>query len=279
MDLANDLFNATVYIIGPKCEWVLSSLINEDYNANNCYSIDNIKNFTFANCKSDLKFEWFWDNIVFFVQYYYPSALEWLRNAPFPFTLLFNIEPFEEILNKFINVNWQDEIPYSQYMACGWGYTLIPNYVIFNTLLVTVYGIASPATFAAFLSILLPLFWMFILFIQLFSYLIISLRYYPYRTAYVKAGLIDENASLAPPPDTESVGIEIDGETFITGEQFGSLSGAYDTNNTQKKKKKKKSALSVIKSAITYLSAMIKFYLYACYHAVVPLKNKKRKRS
>lgn len=226
MDLGNDLFNFTVYVLAPKCEIYLSGLINEEYNSENCYSCSQAKSFTHTNCVFDKQFYWFGDNIIFIIQYYFPDILDWLRNAPFPFSLLFQIPFFELQINKFANVDWNDSIQYSQYMSCALGFTFVPNYIVTQAALIPITALINPAIVSSFLAIFLNFFLCLAVLASVFMNIFTAIRYQFVRTPYVKSGLIDENAGETPPESSEPRKIEI------------SKPYTYNTDFFNKKKKK-----------------------------------------
>ena len=277
-DLGNDLFNFTVYILAPKCEIWLSSLINEEYNNDNCYSCEQANSFTIANCKNDIGFNWFWDNIVFIFQYYWPESIAWLRTAPFPFTLLFNIPYFEETLNKFANVDWNDPVQYSQVQACGLGYTFLPNYAIFNFLLLTASGALSPAAIAILVNLLIQLFLAILLLFQLIQNLFIAIFYWEARTPYIKAGLIDENAGERIPKNTIPQKISFD-EYF----PLGALEDTFyddddDDDNTpdRGRKRKQKRFYDKILRFLSHMKFVVLFYCHEFYYLLFDKKNSRK---
>lgn len=267
-DLGNDLFNFTVYIVAPKCEIWLSSLINETYTNDNCYSCSQASSFTIVNCKNDVGFEWFWDNIVFMLQYYAPESLAWLRTSPFPFTLLFNIPYFEQTLNKFANVDWNDSIQFAQVQSCGWFYTLIPNYAIFNFLLLTASGALSPAALAIIGNLLIQLFIILLLLFQLLQNLFIAIFYWESRTPYIKSGLIDENSSERVPKNTTPQKISFNKYFPLNAIEDDFYND--DDDHTHKKKKNR------FLNFLNHIRFVIVFYCYEFYYLLFDKKNSRK---
>lgn len=278
-DLGNDLFNFTAYILAPKCEWFLSSLINEEYTTENCYSCSQAQSFTFANCVSDVGFTTFIDNVVFMFQYYWPESIAWLRTAPFPFTLLFSIPYFESTLNKWATVDWNDPIQYSKVQSCAWGYTLLPNYAIFNFLLLTASGTLSPAAIGILVNLLIQIFLLFVLLFQLIQNIFVSIFYLETRKPYIQAGLIDENGADRRPPNTTQQRIPLN-EYFPTTALNDDYYSDSDSDSDEKKFRKRKSRLqSLIKSIykfMKHIKFIFLFYGREFYNLIWDRKNTKK---
>jgi len=272
MQLGNDIFNLTTYVIAPKCEMWLSGLINEEYTNDNCYSCSQAKSFTHVNCVHDLGFYWFGDNVIFIIQYYFPEVLTWLRNTTiFPLTLLFSIPFFEQQINKFVNVNWTDSIQYSQYQSCGLGWTFFPNYVVTQSLLLPLTAIASPAVIYSFLAIFLNFFLLLVLLFRLFANIFTSIAYQVVKTPYVKNGLIDENAAETPPVNSKTPNIQVSKPIKLDANIFN--------QEPQQGYKRKKGCCGLFKYGLfkflTYLKVMIIFYAYEFYHLISTSKKKR----
>lgn len=283
-DLGNDLFNFTVYILAPKCEVWLSSLINEEYTNDNCYSCEQANSFTYANCKNDLGFVWFWNNIVFIFQYYWPESIAWLRTAPFPFTLLFNIPYFEQTLNQFANIDWNDPVKYSQYQSCALGYTFLPNYAIFNFLLLTASGALSPAAISIIVNLLIQVFLMILLLFQLMQNIFTAVSYMEIRTSYVQAGLIDENAAERVPKNmtpqkisyNKHFPIGAQDDPFYGDDSDSDDSDDSDDDNRRKKKRKNNKLYEMIIGFPAHVRYVITFYCNEFYYLLFDKKNSRK---
>jgi hypothetical protein len=284
-DLGNDLFNFTVYILAPKCEVWLSSLINEEYTNDNCYSCSQANSYTYANCKNDLGFQWFWDNVVFIFQYYWPESIAWLRTAPFPLTLLFNIPYFEQTLNKFANVDWNDPVQYSQYQSCALGYTFLPNYAIFNFLLLTASGALSPAALSIIVNILIQIFLLILYLFLLMQMIFTSVFYLEIRTAYVQSGLIDENAAEKVPKNMKPRKISYN-KYFPLGAQNDPFYDSDDDSDSddddsniqkgRKKKRKTNKIYEMIMGFPSHIKYVITFYGNEFYYLLFDKKNSRK---
>lgn len=272
MDLGNDIFNLTAYVIAPKCEVFLSSLINEDYNNGNCYSCVSVKLFTFANCKNDVGFVSFIDNIVFIFQYFWPESLAFLRTAPFPVTLLFQIPYFESTINKWLNVDYNNPVQYSQTLSCGLGYTFAPNFIILNAILLAAAGLLSPAALAALGAIIANLVLLALLLIQVFTNLLTAIFYWESRTPFVKHGLVDENSEIRPPQNFQTPIQRIDNYFYNK-----SVNSDFNNDDEDDNQKKKKSFISKLRNKTSRFFDHIIFLILFFSNEIISLfKFKKR---
>jgi hypothetical protein len=274
MDLGNDLFNFTTYVLAPKCEVYLSSLINEEYNSENCYSCSQAKQWTYAHCVFDKQFYWFGDNIIFIIQYYFPDILDWLRNAPFPFSLLFQIPILETQINKFANVDWNDSIQYSQYMSCALGYTFVPNYIVVQAALIPLTALFSPAIVSSFVSIFLNFFLLLAVLAAVYMNIFTAIRYQFVRTPYVKSGLIDENAAETPPVSSEPKKIQIS-KPYTYNSNFFDQKKQEFYRKTKRKKGFINTLLYWFLNSYNHIVLLIVFYSNEFYQLIISSKKKK----
>ena len=227
--LGNDLFEFLVFQLYPKCMWLFSGLINEEYTNDNCYSCEFTRNITFANCKNDLMFQDFIDNIFFTLQFYAPSVLDAWRNTTSPLFILLQIPYLNEKVNRWVDIDFSDHIIRSQLLTCNWMITPIVNWIIFSLfILVFIRGLFP------IIALLMRLLFRFIFWIILWFYLIDnmlqSLFFLSEYTAYPMAGITEEWPTGMRSSSRRSGGSGGGGGNFGGGYTENTQFGSADTN-------------------------------------------------
>lgn len=157
--LANSVFYFLAYTVLPKCSWFWGFMVaNEEYDNEHCYACERADEWQIIQCVDDLGFGDITANIVFMLQFYAPSWLQWIRDSRWlPVAIFYHIPQVNERLNEFTDVDMSNRKTYAHYMGCNYIMTLVPNLIIAIVLLYILF-LLSPLAIAV-----LTLGWLFIL--------------------------------------------------------------------------------------------------------------------
>jgi hypothetical protein len=153
--LGDDIMYFLSYNLLPKCSYFWGFMVTDPlYDNAHCYACDSGKRWATLNCKNDLGFHDFIDNLVFTIDQVFPDFWDWLRDTRTPLYLLYQLPFVNQRVDKFRAVDLSDPLTYSQYTGCNYIVTLFPqtqigifflafSFVILTPLLVLLVGVAG----------------------------------------------------------------------------------------------------------------------------------------
>lgn len=147
--LADSVFYFLAYTVLPKCSWFWGFMIaNVEYDNEHCFPCEQADQWQIIECVDDLGFGDITANIVFMIQFYAPSWLQWIRDSRWlPIAILYHIPQVNERLNEFTDIDMSNRKTYAHYMGCNYIMTLIPNLFIAIVFLYILY-LLSPLAYA-----------------------------------------------------------------------------------------------------------------------------------
>ena len=182
--LMDDINYFAVHTLMPKCMWFWSFLVTTPYDNNNCYSCDTVRNLTMANCVTDGGFSDLASNLLFMLQYYAPSSLQWLRDTTIPpFSIIYQIPFVNNRVNAFANKDYSNPNVFAFYMGCNYIVTLIPNFIIFSLFFLLATIVAPVVSFAfniasTLFNFLLSGIWILAIVFQSFFIMLSTMTFY-----------------------------------------------------------------------------------------------------
>jgi hypothetical protein len=137
LQAADDIMYFIVYELAARCDWFWASgYLNEDtYTNDNCYacSLYLERTFTAASCKYDVGFGDFGYYVSFWLQRYWPAAIEWIQTTTIPIISdMRNYAVVKDRLNAFGPASYDaaDPVAFSQHTRCGNGETAVASLFI-----------------------------------------------------------------------------------------------------------------------------------------------------
>lgn len=167
VQLFQDINYFLVHTLLTKCEWFLSGVILNEYNTDNCYPCSFALTIKAAKCMNH-GFVDIFSNIIFFIEYFAPGTIQWLRNTSTPFYIIYQIPYINERLNQFVNVDMTHPKTFALYWSCSTTFTLAPHIVI-GALFFIIFAFFTPIARVVFTLVTFPL---------RLLYIIFSLNYY-----------------------------------------------------------------------------------------------------
>jgi hypothetical protein len=189
--LADDVLYFLFYTVLPKCAWMYAFLIDDiTYDNETCFFCNTAQSWHILNCAADRGFGDIFSNIIFMLEFYAPSAIQWIRDSRIiPIILLYQIPYVNERLNAFTNVDMSDKRVYAQYMGCNYMLTLWLNFFLALAFLYLVsFGFpVIEAGFTFFVAVLYLLLLFYVMLSRIGRDLFISRESAP----FINAGLVD----------------------------------------------------------------------------------------
>lgn len=130
--LMDDINYFLTYTLLAKCMWFWSFLVTTPYDNTNCYACSSVETIQMANCVHDGHFVDIFANLVFMLQYYEPSWLQWLRDTTTPLFIFYQIPFINMRVNAFANVNFADPHAFAFNMGCNYIVTLPWDIMLFS---------------------------------------------------------------------------------------------------------------------------------------------------
>lgn len=193
-----DIMYFFTHTLFAKCMWFWSGLVIGPYNNNNCFSCATAMDLTMVNCV-DVGFNGLPANIIFMLQVYAPSVLDWLRNTTTPLYWIYQIPAVNQAINYFATVNMGDPVQYAQHMTCNYFVTLLPNATIFAFYII-VLSLFYPLFVGGLLILfyILSLLWaIFLVGFLMLEWIFVYLNLYPFHMT----GTIDHVLPGSDPSD------------------------------------------------------------------------------
>lgn len=201
VQLGDSIFYSIAFNFLPKCPWYFGALIEGEYNNDNCYLYDNIKNHNATNCFTKEGFKDALYLLVFYLQAYAPQALNFIRTTTIPpFPSLYSLPGFAARINYFNGVNLQDPDVYSRYMNCAWLWALPVNVSIFVAALYVVTLFGPP--------ILIFFYTLFVWLLQVFQKIFLLLWFVVTDFSTNPAMDFDDESDEMPPDDDDENGYD-----------------------------------------------------------------------
>ncbi len=126
--LMNDIMYFLAYNLFPKCSWFWGFMIRDGYTNDRCYYYNN--DWQFYNCRRDLGLYSIVDNVVLFLQEYFPEVLQWIRDTRTPIYIIYQIPWVNQKINQFVGVDLNSPTLGATYRGCS-GIVLLPSYILF----------------------------------------------------------------------------------------------------------------------------------------------------
>jgi hypothetical protein len=171
--IIDDVFEFIVYNLFPKCDYFFGGLIKGPYTNDNCYSCNNVKNFTYYDCQKDIGIGDFLDNVIMLLEWRASFILDFIRDTRIPgiYDLFYGSAFARNRIDKFKNVDFSSPEELPACLTCQM-ITFFPNLVIFILIaaILLVLGITSISLAYAIISPLISLIFamvMMIYYIQL----------------------------------------------------------------------------------------------------------------
>lgn len=202
-----------IHTLLTKCEWFFSGLILGPYNNQNCYPCSFALSVTMANCK-DYGFRDIFSNIIFFMEYFAPWIIQWIRDTTSPVYIIYQIPYINQRLNQFATVNMNDPDTFALYWTCATSITIVP-FLIIVALFFIIFKFFTPifSIAVSYVGIIFDLFYSaFLINYYVLESFFMSVQMYPFlMTGYTDTTL--------PGSDGSST---IDGEAMERANTFGS---------------------------------------------------------
>ena len=115
-----------------RCDWFFSGPIIGSYLNSNCASCAGAQMIKLDQCSN--YFVDIFDNGIFFLEYFAPGVIQWLRDTTSPLYIIYQIPAVNMRLNQFANVNFNDPDAFALYWSCaaqftGWSNGIIGAFV------------------------------------------------------------------------------------------------------------------------------------------------------
>ena len=127
--LLRDVNYFLVHTLLTKCDWVFSGLVKGPYTKETCASCAYTLTLEMHNCR-DVGSRDLLTTVVFFLEYFAPWVIQWLRETSTPFYIIYQIPYVNERLNTYANVNMDDPDLFALHWTCNTTITLLPFLIL-----------------------------------------------------------------------------------------------------------------------------------------------------
>lgn len=189
--LADAVLYFIFYSLLPKCMWFWAFLIkNAEYTNLTCFFCDTASQWEILNCATDIGFVDIFSNIIFMLQFYLPSSLEFIRTTPIlPISLIYQIPFVNQRINAYANLDMSNPQTYAQYMGCNYIVTLLSNFYI-AILLAYLLSIIFPLI-SVLLIFLFDLLFLFYRFLRMINAMAMDLFVTRTTAPFTQLGIMD----------------------------------------------------------------------------------------
>lgn len=189
--LADAVLYFIFYSLLPKCMWFWSFLIkNVEYTNLTCFFCDTASQWEILNCATDIGFVDIFSNIIFMLQFYLPSSLEFIRTTTIlPISLIYQIPYVNQRINAYANLDMSNPQTYAQYMGCNYIVTLLSNFYI-AILLAYLLSIAFPLI-SVLLIFFFDLLFLFYRFLRMINAMAMDLFVTRTTAPFTQSGIMD----------------------------------------------------------------------------------------